>query len=68
MWRSGTRAETKATHADTDPEVYPTESEGMLADHGLHVDNEPCARCGRDIKPTQDARRTAKGDLVHLTC
>lgn len=69
MFRSGTRAETKATQPATAPEVYPTEpGEEELADHGLHVENETCARCGREIRPTQEARRTAKGACVHLSC
>ena len=53
----------------TAPEVYPTEgATEELNDHGLHVDDQTCARCGREIKPTDDARRTAKGDCVHLSC
>ena len=52
------------------PEVYPMESEdtGVLHDHGLHLDGEICARCGQPIGPQQEARRTAKGGYVHLTC
>jgi hypothetical protein len=63
-----TRAEKKARET-TAPEVYPTEpGPEELGDHGLHVSDETCARCGREIRPTDEARRTAKGDCVHMTC
>jgi len=63
-----TRAEKKAQE-QTAPEVYPTEpAEESLADHGLHVQDETCARCGREIRSTDEARRTAKGDCVHMSC
>ena len=69
MFRTRTRAETAADKNAVAPDVYPTEpGEEELADHGLHVNNETCARCGRDITPMQDARRTAKGDHVHMSC
>ena len=69
MIRSGTRAESKAAQDTTAPEVYPTEpGEEQLADHGMHVQGETCARCGREMRPTDDARRTAKGDIVHMSC
>jgi hypothetical protein len=48
------------------PEVYPA-SEGA-DDRALHLDGETCARCGRTFRPTDEARRTAKGDCVHLAC
>jgi hypothetical protein len=32
------------------------------------VENQTCARCGRTIKPTDEARKTAKGDCVHMSC
>src|SRR3954469_25662028 len=48
------------------PEVYPTDA--APDDHGLHVSDETCARCGRDIRPGDEARRTATGSCVHLSC
>ncbi len=48
------------------PEVYPGNEAGD--DHALHLDGETCARCGREIKPTDEARRTAAGDCVHIAC
>jgi hypothetical protein len=48
----------------TAPDVYPTGAD----DHGLHVTDETCARCGRPIEPTDEARRTATGGCVHLSC
>ena len=69
MFRSGTRAETKAKAGATARDVYPTEvSTEELADHGLHVEDQTCTRCGREIRPTDEARRTAKGDCVHMNC
>jgi hypothetical protein len=69
MFRTRSRAEANAADSDAAPEVYPTEpGEEQLADHGLHVDGETCARCGREIRPTQEARRTAKGQCVHMSC
>ena len=69
MFRSGTRAETKAKADAVAPDVYPTEpGTEELADHGLHVEDQTCARCGREIRPTDEARRTAKGDCVHMSC
>lgn len=63
------RAERKAKAGPTAPDVYPSEpSTEELEDHGLHVENQTCARCGREIRPTQEARRTAKGDCVHMSC
>jgi hypothetical protein len=70
---------TRSTHAEAEatttapeaPDVYPTEPEALgdlPDDHGLHVVNQTCARCGRNIKPTDEARKTAKGDCVHLSC
>lgn len=58
---------------DTDtiaPDVYPTEAamDAGIDDHGLHVSDETCARCGRLIRPTDEARRTATGACVHLAC
>jgi hypothetical protein len=69
MFRTGTRAETKAAEGAIAPEVYPTEP-GLeeLSDHGLHVQDQTCSRCGREIRPTEEARKTAKGDCVHLSC
>lgn len=62
------RAERKARDQIA-PEVYPTEpSEEELEDHALHVANEPCARCGRAIRPVDEARRTATGAVVHMSC
>ena len=69
MFRTRTRAQAPADKDAIAPDVYPTEHDDeALADHGLHVDNETCARCGRDITPMQEARRTAKGDHVHMSC
>jgi hypothetical protein len=69
MFRSATRAERKARADTIAPEVYPTEpGQEELADHGLHVEDQTCARCGREIQPKEEARRTAKGDCVHLAC
>jgi hypothetical protein len=69
MFRSGTRAEAKAKQGAVAPEVYPNEpGEESLGDHGLHVEDQTCARCGREIRPTDEARRTAKGDCVHMSC
>jgi hypothetical protein len=48
------------------PDVYPIEP--ASDDHGLHVTDETCARCGRAIGPTDEARRTASGGCVHLCC
>lgn len=62
-------AATTAPEAETTaPAAYPSEPAADLHDHGLHVDDQTCARCGRTIKPTDKARRTAKGDCVHLSC
>jgi recombinational DNA repair protein (RecF pathway) len=59
----------KTAQEMTAPEVYPTEAAAAeLHDHGLHLENQTCARCGREIKPTDDARKTAKGDCVHMSC
>ena len=61
--------EKKITQETTAPEVYPTDAAAEeLHDHGLHLENQTCARCGREIMPTDDARKTAKGDCVHLSC
>ena len=69
MFRSATRAEAKANAGAEAPEVYPTEpGTEELSDHGLHVEDQTCARCGQEIRPTQEARKTAKGDCVHLSC
>jgi recombinational DNA repair protein (RecF pathway) len=69
MFRTRTRAEARSTPADSAPDVYPAEAvEKELADHGLHIESQTCARCGREITPNQDARRTAKGECVHLNC
>jgi len=63
------RSHKEAPAETTAPDVYPTEgASAELHDHGLHVDDQACARCGREIKPTDEARRTAKGDCVHLSC
>ena len=63
------RSRKEAAAETTAPDVYPTETPiEDSADHGLHVDNETCGRCGREIKATDEARRTAKGDCVHLSC
>ena len=50
----------------TAPDVYPTDA--TPGDHGLHVSDETCARCGRQILPSDEARRTATGGCVHLSC
>lgn len=61
------RSRNKQPVADTvAPDVYPTAV--GADDHGLHVADEDCARCGRAIGPTDEARRTAAGDCVHLNC
>jgi hypothetical protein len=49
----------------TAPGVYPVDAAG---DHGLHLSDETCARCGEAILPTDEARRTATGGCVHLNC
>lgn len=48
--------------ADPAPGVYP------LDDAMLHITNEVCGRCGNEIRPQDEARRTASGDCVHLSC
>ena len=63
--RSKKRAAATAAD-DPAPEVYPGGE--AVDDHALHLDGQTCARCGRDIKPTDEARRTANGDCVHLAC
>jgi hypothetical protein len=50
----------------TAPDIYPTDP--AAGDHGFHVTDESCARCGRAILPTDEARRTATGGCVHLSC
>ena len=50
----------------TAPDVYPVDI--PPDDHGLHLTDETCARCGRAILETDDARRTATGDCVHMSC
>jgi hypothetical protein len=65
------RLRSRRSEADTvAPEVYPIETEdvGQMPDHALHLDNEMCARCARPITPHDEARRTAKGEFVHLSC
>ena len=67
------RSRHKPVAADTvAPDVYPAQSlpedQSAADDHGLHVSDETCARCGRAIKPSDEARRTAAGDCVHLAC
>jgi hypothetical protein len=63
--------------ADPAPDVYPAEplkqhgdplADGALNDHGLHVEDAVCKRCNRPIRPSDEARRTASGDCVHLCC
>ena len=63
------RTRSKKAQETTAPDVYPTEQAAdAIDDHGLHVENESCARCGREIRPTDEARRTATGGCVHLSC
>lgn len=65
------RLRTRRRDPDTvAPDVYPTEyaAEDAGIDHGLHVTDEICARCGRAIKASDEARRTATGNCVHLSC
>ena len=51
------------------PDVYPTEGETeALHDHGLHVDAATCKRCGREIKATDEVRKSATGGVVHMAC
>jgi hypothetical protein len=67
MVRLRNRQKTPAPAAErTAPDVYPIDL--PADDHGLHVTDESCARCGRPILPTDEARRTATGGCVHLTC
>jgi hypothetical protein len=61
MFRLGTRKQEPVTDTVA-PEVYPAD------DHALHLADEACARCGRPIKPNEEARRRASGDCVHLSC
>ena len=65
------RLRTKREQAKAEPiapEVYPTEPIAGPDDHGLHVADQTCVRCGRPIGPTDEARRTAAGGCVHLNC
>jgi hypothetical protein len=54
----------------TAPEAYPADPDlaTQIDDHLLHVENETCARCGREIKATDEVRKTVKGDCVHMSC
>ena len=62
-----TRAKKAQAQETTAPDVYPTES-AENNDHGLHVADQSCALCGREIKPSDEARKTLKGDCVHISC
>ena len=55
------RLRTKREQAKAEPIAGPD-------DHGLHVADQACVRCGRHIAPTDEARRTAAGGCVHLNC
>jgi len=63
---------TRAKKAQQDaiaPEVYPTGADPEeAADHGLHIADATCARCNREIRPTDEVRKTAKGECVHIAC
>ena len=67
MVRLRNRQKTPSPVAETTaPDVYP--SGAAADDHGFHVSDETCARCGRPIRPTDEARRTATGGCAHLSC
>ena len=38
------------------------------AQDALHFSDESCVRCGNPILPSDEARRTAKGECVHTVC
>ena len=64
-----TRSKKAQAQETTAPDVYPTEAAAEEhSDHGLHVSDQACALCGRDIKPTDEARKTLKGECVHISC
>jgi hypothetical protein len=65
MFRSRTK-EAPAVE-DTAADVYPTEDTGF-GSHALHAADAKCARCNRDLKETDEARRKADGTYVHLCC
>lgn len=58
--------ETQSPADTVAPEVYPTDP--TADDHALHLAGQTCARCGGEIKPTDEARRTANGECVHCIC
>jgi hypothetical protein len=63
-----TRAK-RAQQETVAPDVYPTEADPeVAADHGLHVADATCIRCDRQIRATDEVRKTATGGVVHLAC
>lgn len=66
MIRVRSRQKQAAVPDTQSPEVYPVEEPGP--DHGLRLEGETCARCGRDIRAGEECRRTLQGDCVHLDC
>jgi len=61
----GIRSKKQAVAETTAPEVYPTETAEPVLNS---MSGETCARCDKPIGPSDEARRTATGGCVHLSC
>ena len=62
-----TRTKDAPAVEDISPDVYPTEESGF-GSHALHAADAKCARCNRELKANDEARRRADGSYVHLCC
>jgi hypothetical protein len=43
-------------------------SEADIEGNELHASGRVCARCGKEIRPGEDVRRTASGSFQHELC
>jgi hypothetical protein len=58
----------KTAHDMEDAGEHMLSPDAVLETNELHAGGQTCARCGREIRPGEDVRRTLSGAYQHDFC